>query len=120
MKNVFLFLLLTLGGLSLKAQTVNNIPIKDIKVEYIKITAEPLAFSTKEDIALDFGQEGKFLKGGTRTIRDEKGEEIEFNSAIDALNFMAKFGFELVSTHSLYRPQSDITKFYYILRKKKE
>lgn len=119
MKKIFLFSLLTLSGLSLKAQTINNIPINDIKVEYIKIVAERIPLSSQEDIALDFGQESSIWKSGTKTIRDEKGKEIDFNSAMDALNFMGKFGFELVSSYGVHRDNASDTKFYYIMRKKK-
>ena len=54
---------------------------------------------------IDFGQETANLFSDDRLI-DENGELIEFNSMIDALNYMSKLGWEFVQAY-VTRDSSD-------------
>jgi hypothetical protein len=58
---------------SLIAQTVNDVPIKDIDVEYLQIVGTAKFFSTKVIIQIDFGQRTKFFKMGNTIVKDEYG-----------------------------------------------
>ena len=58
----FLFSAITLiCGLTLKAQMVNDTPLKDIDVEYVQIAGTSKLLSTKLTIEIDFGQRTKFF-----------------------------------------------------------
>ena len=99
------------------SQTINDIPLKDIDVEYIEILGTPKAFSTKLNIELDFGQENKVWSNREYQLKNAEGKKIEFNSMIDALNFMAKNGYELIMPYIVTESSKSV--YHYLLRKKK-
>lgn len=99
------------------SQTINDIPLRDIDVEYIEILGTTKAFSTKLNIELDFGQENKFWSNKEYQLKNADGKKIEFNSMIDALNFMAKNGYELIMPYIV--TEANKSTYHYLLRKKK-
>lgn len=118
MKKILLTTSLAVIGLALNAQTVNGIPIKDIDVEYVQIVGTSKLFSTKLTIQIDFGQRTKFFSSGKETIlKDEDEKTLEFNSMIDALNFMSKNGFEFVNAYAITVSNQNV--YHYLLRSKK-
>lgn len=118
MKTIILLTFLVVGSLNLTAQTVNDIPIKDIDVEYVQIVGTSKLFSTKLTIQIDFGQRTKFFSSGTETIvKDENGKALDFNSMIDALNFMSKNGFEFVNAYVITISNQNV--YHYLLRNRK-
>ena len=118
MKKIILFTIIAISGISLKAQTVNDIPIKDIDVEYVQILGTSKLFSTKLTIQLDLGQRTKFFSSGKETIvKDEDGKALDFNSMIDALNFMSKNGFEFVNAYVITVSNQNV--YHYLLRNRK-
>jgi uroporphyrinogen-III synthase len=75
--------------------------------------------STKLTIQIDFGQRTKFFSAGKETIlKDEEGKALDFNSMIDALNFMSQNGFEFVNAYAITLGSQNV--YHYILKKKKE
>ena len=114
------FLLLLVFQQHSFAQTINNVPLKDIDVEYIEIVGTPTVLSTKLTIELDFGQENKFWGNREYDLRDADGKRIKFNSMIDALNFMGKNGYELIMPYIVPSTSSSSGSVYhYLLRRKK-
>lgn len=107
----------TLYPLFSQAQTVNDVPLKDVDVEYIEIVGSANLFSTKLNIRLDFGQENKFWTNKEYLLKDAEGKKIEFNSMIDALNFMSKNGYELITPYVV--TDSTVSVYHYLLRKKR-
>lgn len=106
-------------NLFVKAQTVNDIPINQLDVEYVQIVGTSKLLSTKLTIEIDFGQNTKFFSTGKETIvKDENGKNMVFNSMIDALNFMTKNGFEFVNAYAI-SVSSTQNVYHYLLRKKK-
>ena len=61
---------------------------------YCEIIGESHALSNKVDVELDFGQASSFWTGD-RSLYDENGKKIKFNSMLDAANYMARRGWEL-------------------------
>ena len=115
MKKIILFITLFICAISSKAQTVNDLPIKDIDVEYVQIVGTSKLFSTKLIIQIDFGQRTKFFSSGKETIvKNEEGEALDFNSMIDALNFMSKNGFEFVNAYAITMGNQNV--YHYLLR----
>jgi hypothetical protein len=115
MKKIILSVLLLTCTISLKAQTVNDIPISEIDVEYLQIIGTSKLFSTKLTIQIDFGQNTKFFSSGKETIvKDANGKSMEFNSMIDALNFLSKNGFEFVNAHVITVGNQNV--YHYLLR----
>ncbi len=115
MKKILLLITLFSCVISLKAQTVNDIQIKDIDVEYVQIVGTSKLFSTKLTIQIDFGQRTKFFSSGKETIvKDEEGKSLDFNSMMDALNFMSKNGFEFVNAYAITMDNQNV--YHYLLR----
>ena len=101
------------------SQTVNDIPIKDIDVDYAQIVGTSRFLSNKVTIEIDFGQENKLFSSDKDTrIRDVNGKNMVFNSMVDALNFMTKNGFEFVQAYA-FNTGNNQNVYHYLLRKKK-
>jgi hypothetical protein len=86
-------LLITTSAFS---QTVNGIPLKELNAhaEYIRVSENQIYFSKKINIDIDYGQAYRIKN--TRVL-DGNGNPMEFNSMIEALNFMSNLGYELVN-----------------------
>lgn len=118
MKKLLLFTVILASSLTTKAQTVNDIPLKDIDVEYVRIVGTSKLLTTKLTIEIDFGQHTKFFSSGKETIvKDVDGKAMDFNSMIDALNFMSSNGFEFVTAYALTIGNQNV--YHYLLRNKK-
>ena len=61
---------------------------------YCEIIGQSHALSNKVDVELDFGQASKFWTGD-RSLYDENGKKIKFNSMLDAANYMGRRGWDL-------------------------
>ena len=96
-----------------RAQTVNNIPISQIEKEYIQIMV-----STKVTVDIDFGQRNKAFALKDTEIRDENNQVVNFNSIIDALNFMSANGYEFVQAYTVNDTNTVV--YYYVMRRKKK
>lgn len=120
MKKIFaITFCLTLFGLSNSySQTVNDIPIKDIDVDYIQIVGTSKMMSNKLTIQLDFGQENKFFSSKDTQVKDENGKLLVFNSMIDALNFLSTNGYEFIDAYAITVGNQNV--FHYMLKRKEE
>ena len=118
MKKIILLSLIVVSAFTLNAQTVNDTPVKDLDVDYVQIVGTSKFLSTKLTIQIDFGQKTKFFSSYKETIvKDEEGKALDFNSMIDALNFMSKNGFEFVNAYAI--SAGDQRVYHYLLRNKK-
>lgn len=118
MKTLLLLLLIT-GCFhhSANSQTVDGIPIKDINSEYIQIYEYPILLTRKLQVLIDFGQSRRALSTAEQVIRDSSGKKMEFNSIIEALNFMDENGYEFVQAYAVSLVAKDIEQ-YFIMKKK--
>ncbi len=98
-----------------KAQNVNGKKLADIHVDYIQIRAIRSFLADKQWIALEYGQ--KIGDYSELYIRDDNDKKIEFNSAIDAVNKMKSYGYELFSVYTEQIDQSS-NRPVYVLKKK--
>lgn len=100
------------------SQTVNDIPIKDIDVDYVQIVGTSKLMSNKVTIEIDFGQENKYWSAKDTQVKDENGKLVVFNSMIDALNFLSINGYEFVDAYVISIGNQSV--YHYMLKKKKE
>lgn len=101
-----------------KSQTVNNVPIKDLDVEYIQIVGRQKFLSSKVNVEIDFGQDAPLFGSARHTIiKDKDGIKMVFNSMVLALNFMTKYGYEFVQAYTTHGEDSSTV--YYLMRKKR-
>lgn len=120
MKRLFLITLAfcSFGLTSAFSQTVNDIPIKDIDVDYIQIVGTAKLMSNKVTVEIDFGQENKYWSAKDTQVKDENGKLVNFNSMIDALNFLSKNGYEFVNAYAITVSNQNV--YHYMLKKKKD
>jgi hypothetical protein len=107
---------MTFGISTIYAQTVNDIPIKEIDVEFVQIVGTSKLFSNKLTIEIDFGQENKFWSQKDTQVKDADGKKMVFNSMIDALNFMSKIGYNFINAHAITIGNQNV--YHYLLQKK--
>ena len=70
------------------------------KFMYCEIVGTGSLFSTKVKIEIDYGQEVSFWnQSDGRTLKDDSGKAIKFNSMVDALNYMGTQGWEFVQAY---------------------
>ena len=116
-KTFFCLLALFYFGLpEVKSQTVNDIPIKDIDVQYIQIVGRSFNSGRAFDIEIDFGQVTKLFSSKETRVKDENGKPVKFNSMIDALNLFCKNGYKFVTAY--VDSNADQPIYYYLLEKK--
>lgn len=117
MKNLLLSALFILLIQNLTfAQSVNGVAFKDINVEYVQIVGTKKLFTQKVTIEIDFGQENKLFSNKDTRIVDERGNNLIFNSMIDALNFMSKNGYDFVTAYTVTIGDQNV--YHYLLKKK--
>lgn len=101
------------------AQSLDDVPLKDIDVKYMLIRGQQKAFSTKLNITVDFGQRTKLFSGKNRgVLKDKDGKVLELNSMVDALNFFYENGYEFISAYTTTVSNQNV--YNYLLRKIKE
>lgn len=117
MKKLFILFLISVSTLVF-SQTVNDVPLRDIDVDYVQIIGTGRSLSTKVNVEIDFGQETKSIsfKNGTN-IKDERGRNVKFNSMMDALNFMSANGYVFQFAYTTNDEKDKAV--YYILKKNK-
>ena len=117
MKKLLLTLIITISALAAKSQTVNGISLDKIDATYIDIVEYRKFVSNKVNILLDYGQRSHILYNEEQFVKDENGKDMEFNSIIDALNFLSTYGFEYIDSYVTVSKESSTCHF---LLKRKE
>lgn len=106
---------------SVKAQTVNGVPLNSLQEEYVKITPRGARIgSRKIQLLIDFGQEARPLSNMEQLLLDSSGKKMEFNSPIHALNFMYKNGYELVQHYGLLETNGIESESYFLRKRKSD
>ena len=100
---------------SASSQTVNDIPIKDIGVEYIEIVGTGKLFSTKLTIQIDFGQHDKLFSAKDTQVKDADGKLMIFNSMVDAMNFFGGNGYVFQQAYVVTVSNQNV--YHYLMRK---
>lgn len=119
MKKIFvtLFLLASLS-ISAFAQT-EEVTAKPYKVYCEIVSYSRNFFSDKTTVELDFGQASKWLSNDRKLV-DENGQIINFNSILDAANYMAQRGWnfeEAYVVQSIIKGDSGTPHYHWIMSK---
>lgn len=88
MKKLLFTLVLIAGTISLYAENY----------VYCELIATGKSLSNKIKVRVDYGQETSFWKG-ISYMKDENGKNIEFNSMVDAMNYLGKQGWKFVQAY---------------------
>ena len=113
---VFLITSSLLIVFQISAQKVDDIPLQDLKEEYISISVSG-GKGKSVYIKIDFGQT-RIAGEEVLRILDREDNPMLFNSLIHAVNFMRQFGYELYLSGTS-GSEGNINPFY-ILRKEQD
>ena len=114
MKRLFI-LMCVLFGFSvsiLKAQ--ENDSSDEMHFFYCEIVGTQKMLSNKVTVNIDFGQLNKLASD--QRLRNDKGEVIEFNSMVDAMNWMGARGWEFVQAYVVITANSQNI-YHWLLKK---
>lgn len=88
---------------------------------YCEIVGTGNLTGTKVKIEIDFGQKVSWMgQKNQRTLVDEQGKKMEFNSMMDAVNYLAQYGWTLHSTYAITESKGmggNGSVYHYILTK---
>lgn len=98
-----------------KAQTVNGVRLSEITADYIQIKQIERTFSDKVFIEVEYGQITS--DSNNLCIKDDNGKKMEFNSALEFVNKVKSYGYELFQVFSEREAKSDSSAVY-VLKKK--
>jgi hypothetical protein bacD2_22994 len=113
-KFLFLFLVMvcnfTINGQEKLTDTIS------VKKVFCEIVGRGNFTGTKVDISIDFGQKISFFKQYNQKLMvDEEGKKIKFNSMIDALNYMGKFGWDFEQAYAVSMGNTNV--YHFLLSK---
>jgi hypothetical protein len=86
-----------------------------IHYSYCQLVGTSGFLTNKVTVSIDYGQEMKYFSD--QRIKDDAGNPIKFNSMIDALNYMAKNGWEHLQAYAITMGNTNV---YHHLLKRKE
>ena len=112
MKKLILLSLIVLMSVPMSAQeNTSNEKTRDSFL-YAEILGYSKFFSNKISVTIDFGQNTKLFED-TR-LRDENGKVINFNSMVDAMNWMGAQGWEFVQAYTA--SEGDQSVYHWLLK----
>ena len=120
MKNLIIMLSFITFALVSNAQIIN---VKEMNIQgqtettiYCDIESRHFlgTFSERVSIYVDFGESNK----ENNRFMDSEGNTLVFKSVVDALNFMSKKAWSLVSTYNFTDPETKVLQVHYIMSKK--
>jgi len=96
---IFSLLLFSVFPFMIPAQTVSGVALEDIDAEYLSISGSRV-FGGPLRLIVDFGQslENQENSRFRRLVLGDDGKPLPFNSLMDGLNLMHKYGYELVES----------------------
>ncbi len=111
-----LFLLIAFMSSNAYSQTVGGIPLDSLTSPYIMIVGTGKFLQAGVNVDIDWGQETKFFSSKKEyDLVDEKGKRIDFNSMIDAMNFLHKFGYRFKDAYAITINSSNV--YHWIMEK---
>ena len=66
---------------------------------YCELVGTGKLFSSKVTVNLDFGQKSSFWTGNKGILVDDNGKPLDFNSMVDAMNFMGRLDWKFVQAY---------------------
>lgn len=119
MKGFLVLLACLLISFATQAQVyVDGEAIDTVRSPFCQLVCQNATILSRTKVIIDYGQ--RFVDSGLnrQKIAGPDQKPVAFNSNIDALNFMIRNGWELVSSQVLSTEPGDIATFIYLLRYK--
>ena len=117
-KLIFLFVLSLASHLDCISQViVEGKNINEMKtIKLCEVVGVAKFLSNKVTIRIDYGQKTKFASSKGTKVTTKSGNDITFNSVIDALNYMENNGWERVDSYTLTSGNTNV--YHHLFRKK--
>ena len=114
----FLHFIILFFCLNTYSQSINGVPFSEIDSPFIQIVGSAKILSSKVTITIDFGQSTKLFGNSKKqfSILDKNNKKVQFNSMIDALNFMTKNGYKFEQAYVVTAQNSST--YHYLMSKK--
>tara|TARA_B110000003_G_C16322112_1_gene407261 strand:+ start:110 stop:463 length:354 start_codon:yes stop_codon:yes gene_type:complete len=116
MKNL-IFSIAFLFCLNSFSQSINGVSFSEIETPFIEIVGTAKFLSSKITISIDFGQSTKLFGSSKKqfSILDKDNKKVQFNSMIDALNFMTENGYKFEQAYVVTSGNSST--YHYLMSK---
>lgn len=117
-----LVFLCTLSFQTVAQLIVNRVDINQLDIEYCQLICEYRSLGGKARIYVDYGQ-ANFREGPASELRNfnAEGEPTErFDTVMQAINFVEKQGWEVVSAQVTHAGSGSSNQFIYLMRKKRK
>lgn len=111
MKKLFFVLICFCFAINILAQEQDS-PKKYI---YCELVGTSKMLSSKVNVEIDFGQAQNLFKTKDSRLRDDNGKVINFNSMVDALNYMGTLNWEFVQAYVVTSNNQNI--YHWLLKK---
>ena len=82
--------------------------------QFCIVIMAPRIFSSKMDLKVDFGSDAN---SANPLLQNETEAVKEMSSVVDALNYMAKKGWQMVNAYSLTSSTTAINEQHYLMKK---
>lgn len=102
---------------SITAIYVNGVNLSEVDIQYIQVIGVGRGLlGNRLEVVVDFGQKIRLLGSSDQVdLKDQNGSNIEFNTMIDALNLLSKFGFEHIHAYAV--PGGNGSVYTHLLRR---
>lgn len=84
---------------------------------FCEIIGTGKVLSSKVKIQIDFGQKTSYFGKYKTFMVDESGKEIEFNSMVDAMNYLAKFRWKFEQAYVVTNENTNQNIYHWLLSK---
>lgn len=81
---------------------------------YCELVGTQKLLSTKVNVRADYGQKASWWRG-VDYIADENGKKVDFNSMVDAMNYMGSQGWEFVQAYVVTIASQNV--YHWLLKK---
>lgn len=117
MRKIIFFLFVLCSITPCVAQEERTDSVQTVFAQIIGINKNILQIGAKLSIEIDFGlSHHRLTYDGRDEIIDENGEVVQFNSMVDAMNFMSSKGWKFESSYSFEVNKAPVV--YWIISKK--
>ncbi|MGA0559944.1 hypothetical protein ACO2Q8_25000 [Larkinella sp. VNQ87] len=117
-----LLFLITISVQAAAQLVVNRVNINQLDIQYCQLICEYPGLGGKARVYVDYGQ-ADFRERINSELRlfDEEGKPLErFDTVMQAVNFVEKNGWEVVSFQVTHSGAGSSNQFIYLMRKKKQ
>ena len=90
---------------------------QETRKTFCEIVGTGKVLSSKVKIQIDFGQKTSYFGKYKTFMVDESGKKIEFNSMVDAMNYLAKFRWKFEQAYVVTNESTNQNVYHWLLSK---